>query len=78
MRLDHPISRRQRGRGGQIVVSLLMGLLCIAFFRAQVLRSAAWELQSDSNRLRPLSIPAPRGIIFDRYGEVVADSASVT
>jgi len=74
VRLDHPISRRQRGRGGQIVVFLLMGLLCLAFFRAQVVRSAAWELQSDSNRLRPLSIPAPRGIIFDRYHEVVADN----
>ena len=74
MRLDHPISRRSRATGGMLAVAALMGLLGVAFFRAQVLRSTDWELQADSNRLRQLGIPPPRGAIFDRYGEVLADN----
>ena len=74
MRLDHPIARRKRGRGGQIVVAVLMGTLVLAFFRAQVLRSDDWRLQSESNRLRPLPVPAPRGTLTDRDGDVLADN----
>lgn len=68
-----PLMRR-RGRAAGIVLAAVMGLLLVAFFRAQVVRGAAWTLQSESNRLRLLSIPAPRGTIFDRYGNVVADN----
>lgn len=67
------IERRARGRGARAVVTLLLGLLAAAFFRAQVLRSNAWALRSESNRLRPLPTPAPRGTIFDREGRIVAD-----
>jgi len=56
------------------VVAVLMGILLLAFFRAQVLRSEDWALQSDFNRLRPLPIPAPRGTIFDRNNNVLADN----
>lgn len=74
MRLDHPLSRRSRARGGAIAVFILMGTLLVAFFRAQVVRSDTWRLKSDENRLRSLTIPAPRGTIFDRNGEVLADN----
>jgi penicillin-binding protein 2 len=74
MRLDHPLSRRSRARGGTVVIVLLMGLLILAFFRAQVLRSHNWELQADGNRLRPLPVPAPRGTIFDRNDSILADN----
>ncbi len=56
------------------MVLLLMGTLVLAFFRAQVLRKDDWGLQSDSNRLRPLPVPAPRGTIFDRNHNVLADN----
>jgi len=74
MRLDHPLSRRSRAQGGVLVVALLMGLLGVTFFRAQVLRSSTWELQARSNRLRQLGVPAPRGTIFDRNDSVLADN----
>jgi penicillin-binding protein 2 len=74
MRLDHPLSRRQRAQGAALVVVVLMGFLLLAFFRAQVLRSSEWRLRSDANRLRPLALPAPRGTLFDREGRVLADN----
>lgn len=74
MRLDHPISRRIRGRGGSIAVVVLMGILILAFFRAQVIRSQDWVFKAESNRLRQLSVPAPRGAIFDRNGDILADN----
>ena len=57
-----------------VVVTAMMGLLGVAFFRAQVLRSSTYMLQAESNRLRPLSVPAPRGTIFDRNGRIIADN----
>jgi len=57
-----------------VVLAVLMGALVVAFFRAQVVRKDAWEFQSNSNRLRPMPIPAPRGTIFDRNDSVLADN----
>lgn len=58
----------------RVVVFALVGLLVAAFFRAQVSRSSDWLLRSESNRLRSLTLPAPRGIIRDRTGRPVADN----
>ena len=55
-------------------VLVLLGLLVLVFFRAQVLGSSDWLLQSESNRLRSLVVPAPRGIIRDRDGRALADN----
>ena len=74
MRLDHPLFRAERARGAIVLVALLMGALGVAFFRAQVLRGSDWRLQSDSNRLRALALPAPRGTLFDRNDAVLADN----
>lgn len=71
---DDRTVRRGRGRLAGIIVVAVMGVLATAFFRAQVIRGASWTLQSDSNRLRLVSVPAPRGTVFDRYGAVVADN----
>ena len=57
-----------------IILGAIMAVLAVALFRAQLVRGAAWTLESDSNRLRLVSVPAPRGTIFDRYGEVVAEN----
>ncbi len=57
-----------------LVLVVLMGILVISFFRAQVVRGSSWALQSDSNRLRVLPVPPPRGTVFDRYGEIIADN----
>ena len=75
MKVPHLNVRRRRAHAAGVVLALLMGLLTVAFFRAQVVSGTAWALQSESNRLRVLPVPAPRGAIFDRYGNVIADNA---
>ncbi len=70
----HPHLKRFRARIATFCIVLLMGLLVAGFFRAQVLRSSTWALQSDSNRLRVLPVPAPRGTILDREGRIIADN----
>ncbi len=74
MKAAHPNVRQTRARGAAVVLAVLLLVLLGSFFRAQVVRGTAWALQSDSNRLRVLPVPAPRGTIFDRYGEVIADN----
>ncbi len=49
-------------------------ILVAAFFRLQVLGGGSYELRSRSNRLRPIPIPAARGAIYDRHGELLAES----
>jgi penicillin-binding protein 2 len=74
MKEVHPSVKRRQAQAATAVVALLLGILVISFFRAQVVRGSTWTLQSDSNRLRVLPLPAPRGTIFDRYGRIIADN----
>ena len=53
---------------------LLLGALAATFFRTQVIQNNAYLLRSDDNRLRVVSIPAPRGAIYDRNGELIAET----
>lgn len=69
--------RRQRvfrGRVARIAIVSAMGVLAAAFFRAQILATDDWLLQSQSNRLRTFTVPPPRGIIRDRAGRALADN----
>ncbi len=66
--------RRQRGR---IALFLLAGVfltLVASFFLLQVVGSSQYVLRSRENRLRAISVPAPRGTIYDRNGRVVAEN----
>jgi len=74
MKVFHPHVRRVRAQGTVAVVWLFMGLLLAAFFRVQVLGSSTWKLKAESNRLRQLPLPAPRGTIYDRNGKILADN----
>ncbi len=74
MSLHLPHNRQRRAIGAYTVLALFMAGLGIAFFRIQVLRSSTWELRAESNRIRQLAVPTPRGIIRDREGRILADN----
>jgi penicillin-binding protein 2 len=64
----------RRATQARTVVLLMIGVLAAAFFRVQVLRSARYQVLSESNRLRAVPLPAPRGLIEDRHGLVIAEN----
>ncbi len=70
----NPRLARELAVRARVVVVVLLGVLLSVLFRFQVLRSSDWLLESQSNRLRPLTVPAPRGVIRDRAGRVLADN----
>ncbi len=65
----------RRAAGARWVLAGAFVLLIGAFFRAQVLRSTEYRLDSKSNRLRAIPLPAPRGEILDREGRPIAENA---
>jgi penicillin-binding protein 2 len=61
-------------RAARIFVWISIGVITSAYFRTQILGYGKYELQSESNRLRPITLPAPRGVIVDRHGAVIAEN----
>jgi penicillin-binding protein 2 len=70
----HPNELQRRGRSAGILAAIALGVLLAAFFRAQVVEHAEFALQSDDNRLNEVVLPAPRGMILDRHGQVIAEN----
>src|SRR2546429_8940296 len=68
----HPHLLDRRLRVARAVVWAIMGLIVAVFFRTQILEHGKYRLQSELNRLRPIPLPAPRGLLMDRNGKVPA------
>ena len=63
-----------RARIARWLLAAAFLILVGAFFRAQVLQSDQFRLQSESGRLRAILVPPSRGEILDRNGELIAES----
>ena len=70
----HPNDVARRARWSTLFLGVAFLVLIGAFFKTQVLQHKQYVLQSQENRLRPIPLPAPRGIIYDRHGEVIAEN----
>ncbi len=70
----HPHQLTRRAEVGRLVVILIFLVLSVAFFRIQILGADRYKPQSLNNRLRPIPLPAPRGLILDRDGVVLAEN----
>ena len=70
----HPNDVRRRGIAANVIVAGALVFLGAGFFRTQVLEHAEYKLQSETNRLREVPLPAPRGVIYDRTGKPIADN----
>lgn len=70
----HPNDIARRARASSMAIFIGFAILVGAFFRTQVIQHRQYVMQSEENRLRPIPLPAPRGIIYDRRGEVIAEN----
>ena len=69
-----PTDLQRRASGARWIIAVAFLVLAGAFFRAQVLQHEKYQLRAESNRLRPVPLPPPRGAILDWKGEVIAEN----
>jgi len=74
MKLFQSDPRQNRTLGAVFAITFIITTLLTAFFETQVVSGKQYAARSEENRLRPIKIPAPRGTIYDREGDVVATS----
>ena len=74
MNAFHPHLLDRRLGMARTGVWIVLGVMVMAFFRTQILGHGKYQLQSETNRLRPIPLPAPRGVIYDRNGRVLAEN----
>ena len=70
----HPHARRHRALQAAVAIALTLGSLGAAFFRTQIIRNSEFVLRSEDNRFRVQPLPAPRGAVLDRNGQIVAET----
>lgn len=66
--------REGRMRGATILLWTAIVILLLSFFRLQILGREEYQLRSEENRLRALTIPPARGTIIDRNGLLLAEN----
>ena len=70
----HPNEVMRRSRVATWIVVGCFLFLLSAFFRTQVIQNDQYSMKSEENRLREVPLPAPRGIIYDRKGQIIAEN----
>ena len=74
-RLSTPrTTRLQRSLAARVFLALCLITLLGAAARLQVLRDDEFAAIARRNMLREVVVPAPRGTIYDRHGQVVAEN----
>lgn len=58
----------------QVVAFILLALLGVRLYYLQVVRGDYYSERAENQRIRFIPIPAPRGAIFDRNGQILVDS----
>jgi len=71
---DHPLGAQGRLLFLQLIVIAMAVLLFLRAFQLQIVQGGIFVQASQRNRTHILFLRAPRGNIFDRNGEVLADS----
>ena len=66
-------ARKRAGRLTQVFL-VLAGVLVLRLFQLQVVQGNRHSALSDRNRIRKLVLPGPRGRVFDRRGNTIADT----
>jgi penicillin-binding protein 2 len=61
----------------QALVLVLLSLLGVRLYLLQIINGAHYAEIAENQRIRLLPIPAPRGVIFDRNGNLLVDSRPI-
>ena len=75
-----PDDRRHLGARLSVMQYLIAGvfaLLAIGFWVFQVAQHQKFSVMADNNHMRRLPLPAPRGVLFDRHGDLLVDNQSM-
>ena len=71
--LGKPIKGRQLLAVGSFIFILILKMLVRSFF-LQVIQGNHYLALAEGNRVREVIIPAPRGLIYDQYGETLTEN----
>lgn len=66
--------RRIKGTVARVVVLVVVLALGFALVKLQVMDVREYATIARDNRMRAMVIPAPRGAIYDRHGQVIAEN----
>jgi penicillin-binding protein 2 len=61
----------------QYTIAAFFALLAIGFWVFQVAQHQKFNQMAENNHIRRLPLPAPRGVLFDRNGDVLVDNQSM-
>ena len=61
----------------RIISWFMIFILIGRYFQIQILEHESYSLKSNTNRIRKVTKNAPRGLILDRYGEILVDNYPV-
>lgn len=75
--VDDSQNLRVRLRLIQAMILILLGLLGVRLYLLQIINGAHYAEIAENQRIRLLPIPAPRGMLFDRNGNVLVDSRPI-
>jgi penicillin-binding protein 2 len=75
--VDDSQNLRIRLRVIQVLVLVLLGVLGVRLYVLQVVNGSKYSEVAENQRIRLLPIPAPRGVILDRDGELLVDSRPI-
>src|SRR5450759_3615464 len=72
-------SEQLKGRFAMLglVVLLVLGSLLVRLWSMQILSGTSYAAQSDSNRIRQITVDTPRGRILDRNGVPLVTNRAV-
>src|SRR3954464_963936 len=58
----------------QYIVTIIFSVLAVSFWVLQVVQHAKFQEMAENNNQRTLPLRAPRGVVFDRDGQVLVEN----
>ena len=74
---DHVQNLGIRVTAIQILAFVLLAVLGVRLYYLQIVKGDYYSEKAESQRVRLIPIPAPRGVIFDRNGKILVDSRPI-